>query len=140
MTDDAGPGTASDRGAPPAEMSLQLSAVPESVRRARGLVVDLTADAGFPQDLVDSAALVLSEVVTNAVVHGRAPISLRAEVAPTRLRVEIHDGAPDRVPSVSEVSDRRLGGRGLPIVAAVASTWGCDVDVAGKTVWFTIER
>jgi anti-sigma regulatory factor (Ser/Thr protein kinase) len=82
----------------------------------------------------DDAVLVVSELVTNALVHARsgATVTLRARAG--RVRVEVTDhgaGSPEpRSPAPETV-----GGRGLLLVAAVAETWGIDPADDGKVVW-----
>lgn len=85
----------------------------------------------------DAALLVLSELLTNAVVHGRVSPGreietwFRLEVGALRIRV---DDACERWPSVSPRSDE--GGRGLPLVAELSTSWGVSNRVGvGKSVW-----
>lgn len=86
----------------------------------------------------DAALLVLSELLTNAVLHGRAPgreIETRCAPLHGGLRIEVHDaagGSPRLTPCDSESS----GGRGLPLVAALAARWGvAERQGPGKSVW-----
>jgi anti-sigma regulatory factor (Ser/Thr protein kinase) len=120
---------------------ISLPADPISVRRARRFVAEAAARAGFDAATIDLASVAASELVTNAVVHGRGPISVRTVLEPTALRVEVQDTAselPHRVTS----DDTRDRGRGLAIVDAFSQGWGCTVvrGASGKSVWFTMGR
>jgi anti-sigma regulatory factor (Ser/Thr protein kinase) len=120
---------------------ISLPADPISVRRARHFVAEAAARAGFEPETIDLASVAASELVTNAVVHGRGPISVRTVLDPASLRVEVQDTAselPHRVTS----EDDRVSGRGLAIVDAFSQQWGCTVvrGASGKSVWFTIRR
>ena len=120
---------------------IALPARPESVRRARGFVVDAARRAGCRGSVVDTAAVATSELVTNAVVHGRGPISVRVVSEADRFRVEVQDGAPG-LPRRVDPHDAGDGGRGLEIVDAFSQEWGCTVvrGASGKSVWFTLSR
>ncbi len=87
-------------------------------------------------ELLDEAELVLSELVTNALVHtdGGAGLALRFDGAERRLRIAVEDSST-RSPHGRDAPPDALGGRGLSIVDAVADTWGVDVGPDGKTVW-----
>ncbi len=77
-----------------------------------------------PETRRDDVALVVSELVTNAVVHRSSdqPIDILLEVADRELRVEVQQPGPAR--QVRTPDQPEVGGRGLAIVAALASTWG----------------
>ncbi|MDF3141692.1 MULTISPECIES: ATP-binding protein [unclassified Streptomyces] len=101
------------------------------------------------EDLTDPAVLLLSELVTNSVRHARVSpgreIETVFEVTEERLRVEVSD-ASNQVPIMRHVDDSEEEGRGLSLVATVASRWGTDPRMVngqyavGKTVWFEIDR
>lgn len=103
-----------------------------SVGTARRLVNEHTSTLGPPQR--DDAALMVSELVTNALVHGIGTISLRMDVETHAVRVEVSDEgnvalAPSPTPGAH-------GGWGLRIVDQLADDWGV---LAGSTkVWFRI--
>ena len=120
---------------------ISLPARPDSVREARHFVADAAGRAGFDPDVIDLAAVAASELVTNAVVHGRGPISVRTVLDPVSLRVEVQDTAAD-LPHRVDADRARDGGRGLAIVDAFSREWGCTVvrGASGKSVWFTMER
>lgn len=86
----------------------------------------------------DSSALMTSEVVTNAGLHGSGAISFGVECGELLLRVEVGDDDNGR-PSVGDVDPEGESGRGMLIVDALASTWGViDTTSGGKTVWFEL--
>lgn len=115
-----------------------LPAEPSSAREARGIVAEALAEAGFEHRQYD-AELAISEVVTNAVLHGREPITLRVVLIGDGLRVQVHDGSPVS-PAFSMLDPTAVTGRGLLLVSAVADCWGIDPDETGKTVWFGFDH
>ncbi len=118
--------------------TLELAPEPRSVRAARAWVVDELEAIGR-EDLSDAAALGISELVTNAILHADPPITVRIGGTLTHPRVEVHDNShvPPRVRRMSD-DDRLLAtvGRGLGIVAMYSTTWGAEVSQQGKVVWF----
>jgi anti-sigma regulatory factor (Ser/Thr protein kinase) len=124
---------------------LPLAADPASVAVARHHLASILARIGAPDHVRDAGILAVSELVTNAVQHGREPISIRVTPMTRTVRVAVSDGSSrppkprSRARSRPLASDRRSGnhGRGLTIVAMVANQWGCSpaVQSAGKTVW-----
>ena len=85
-----------------------------------------------------TATLLVSELVTNAVVHGRGRIELHAELDRNRLLVEVIDEGPGFVPAVRGREPDIVGGYGLRIVAEEASRWG--IREGASAVWFEIPR
>jgi len=75
---------------------------------------------------------VASELVTNAVVHGRGPVQLHLEVADADVLVRVDDTNPV-IPSQRVPAEDEEFGRGLAIVAALSTTWWVDSGPAGKT-------
>jgi len=85
-----------------------------------------------------SARLLVSELVTNAVVHGHGGITLRATLDEDRLLVEVIDEGDGFERTVRQHDFAGIGGRGLSIVDAESSRWGIH---EGTThVWFELER
>jgi anti-sigma regulatory factor (Ser/Thr protein kinase) len=90
--------------------------------------------------LEEAAALLVSELVTNAVVHARSEVGLVVGRSEKRavLRIEVHDGSAQRpVPGMFELE--ALSGRGMALVEAMASRWGVESDGTGKRVWFELD-
>lgn len=89
--------------------------------------------------LRNDAALLVDELVTNAVLHARTDCVVVAEKCDDALRVEVFDGGRDI--AVVRAGTGRLGaqgGRGLMIVAALSTQWGVEAQATGKSVWFTL--
>lgn len=86
---------------------------------------------------MDVVALLSTELVTNAVVHGRGPVGLLAQVDEITVLVEVHDHGAS-VPVVRASGLEATSGRGLRLVAHLASRWGVRTTVAGKCVWFSL--
>ena len=90
-------------------------------------------------EAVDTLLLVLSELVTNAVQHGGAPIGIRIDCEGNGVRIEVSDAVanPGEVTPRSEPVDGSGGGMGLRIVEAICVGWGAEANRsgAGKTVW-----
>jgi anti-sigma regulatory factor (Ser/Thr protein kinase) len=87
---------------------------------------------------VEDVKLIVSELVTNALVHGRGQIVLRADVDDDRVLVEVVDEGHGFEQVVRHVPFERLSGRGLAIVDDLVSRWGIH---EGTThVWFEVER
>lgn len=91
------------------------------------------------REITDTAVLLVSELVTNAIRYGGSPVELALRLSEGRLRVEVSDGSPE-APSPRDVDLRRAGGRGLSIVSQLAQRWGSAPSAtgAGKTVWFEL--
>src|SRR5579862_342301 len=116
----------------PDELAETFGADPGSARAARswGMPI-LRAWAGAA---ASDALVVLSELVTNAIVHGAAPIDVRLSHQDDRIRIEVRDRA-DGIVAVADPGPDALGGRGLLLVRELATAWGVDGGEGGKTVW-----
>lgn len=93
-------------------------------------------------DLVDSASLVVSELVTNAVVHTGTTARLDLRLESRDLRIEVEDRHPGRtVPMVAErPAEDSEHGRGLMITTSLAAAWGVEYTPTTKRVWAVCER
>ena len=111
-----------------------------SARAARQFVTDALAAWGLAE-LADTVTLLVSEVVTNAVVHARSVVDVVVRLTPDAARIEISDRAPG-APVVRKAERYDEHGRGMAIVANLARAWGVRPrsDGAGKTIWFEVER
>jgi hypothetical protein len=87
----------------------------------------------------DRAALVVSELVANAVLHGVAPIQLRVDLD-EMLRIEVSDGDSFGLVRTRPAETDVPGGHGLRIVDALADDWGTRADEHGKTVWAQLKE
>ncbi|MEZ0066179.1 anti-sigma regulatory factor (Ser/Thr protein kinase) [Streptacidiphilus sp. MAP12-20] len=122
------PGPAAER-----EAEWPLSAEPSAPALARRLVRQTLRDWTL-EPLLDTAELLVSELVTNAVRYARAPIGLRLTLASTLL-VEVADPLPDP-PLERQAAGTDEGGRGLQLVHRLAYRWGTRAEGGGKVVWF----
>ncbi len=121
--------------------ALSLGTGPRGVQDARRWVVETCVDIGR-DDLNECAELGVSELVTNALLHGAPPIQVRVRGTREHPRVEVRDGSttPPTLPSTAEPVDEDdlllTFGRGLSIVARSADAWGAEIEDDGKVVWF----
>jgi two-component sensor histidine kinase len=105
---------------------------------ARGHVAEVCA--GLPDETVYTARLLVTELVSNAVLHGRGSIRLTVARDHTGVRVEVHDESP-HLPEVMDRLPMAEHGAGLRLVSAMAATWGAEPltdGQPGKRVWFTL--
>ncbi|MDX6311855.1 MAG: hypothetical protein QOF44_1319 [Streptomyces sp.] len=107
-----------------------------SVAAAREFTKHVLSDWAVAADRVDDIVLCVSELATNALLHGVPPgrgfrLRLRLE-SDQLLRVELHDsgGGRPRIPDVADES-----GRGLTLVEALSDKWGVGARGHGKIVW-----
>ena len=123
--------------------TLLLPFTASSVGEARRhLVSDLIA-ADVCASAVTDAALVLSELLSNALRHGEplpgAGIRVAWDVDADTVRVSVSDGGGPTRPELGEPTPTTTGGRGLRIVAKLARRWGTGSDEEGTTVWAEVE-
>jgi serine phosphatase RsbU (regulator of sigma subunit)/anti-sigma regulatory factor (Ser/Thr protein kinase) len=116
----------------PATLSIEDDV--RAVHRARAFTADTLREWALPASLARDAILLVSEMVTNAIVHGRAPIQLRLRRARGRLLVEVDDTATAAPRKMRPTADD-IHGRGLQLVAMMADQWGTRPTPAGKSVW-----
>lgn len=119
---------------PPEE--LELPSVPASVARVRRYAADACAARGFDGDY-DTLALLVSEIATNALVHGSGRVRVRVLGSGGRVRIEITDGST-AAPRPQRAGTDAEGGRGLALVDALSAAWGTRPLPDGKTVWFEL--
>lgn len=118
--------------------TLRLPPFPEASRRARAFITDFCRASGLPADVCETAALLVSELVTNAVIHGRTAATIEVHPPGDTLRVAVRDDDPN-LPAVGESPPLSAeGGRGMVIVSHLASRWGVEPSNGGKAVWFEL--
>lgn len=111
----------------------------DNAGRARAALRQALDESGLAPAIVADALLVLGEIIGNAVRHARTEFTVSATVADGTLRLEVFD-RDTRPPSLLGLDDDSTSGRGLHLVAAVATAWGWqtaedDDGVSGKVVW-----
>ncbi|CAL9306231.1 MULTISPECIES: SpoIIE family protein phosphatase [Streptomyces] len=127
---------------PPVRRSVLTvaQAEPERVAVSRQQLRELLHDWASP-DQVDSAVLLLSELLTNVLVHTDSDALLVAEitgeVGDRRLRIEVTD-AGDDLPHKRRPGELASSGRGLVLIELLAHTWGVDPRGEGKSIWFEL--
>jgi anti-sigma regulatory factor (Ser/Thr protein kinase) len=118
----------------------QLPAELSSVVAARRLVDSAVASWSVGENVAQDAALVVSELVTNAVLHTGTVLSVRVRRLEPGVRLEVKDGSTQPPVVVTDrpadlLATHFMTGRGLALLAATADRWGSDPLPDGKTVW-----
>jgi anti-sigma regulatory factor (Ser/Thr protein kinase) len=126
----------SSTGMTPAVARVVLPATPVAARQARQVVA--AQCLSWDREVVDTALLLTSELVTNAVIHGHSDVQLEVRTDGARLRVDVADDN-SRLPRQKPADHDALDGRGLQIVELLATRWGVHEELLGKTVWFELE-
>ncbi|WP_367322738.1 ATP-binding protein [Streptomyces sp. HUAS ZL42] len=125
------------------DIEWQLPRHARSVGRARTLLREQATSWKLPDEVTETAVLLLSELMTNAYRHAKVSpgreIRTRCILETDRLRISVTD-ANDILPTPREPSSDDESGRGLTLVAALADTWGMNPRPhgIGKTVWFEL--
>jgi len=120
------------------ELRAVLDAHPEQVAHARHLVSEYLGDGADVHIDREIAILLVSELVTNAVLHGISPFELRAQQSRAGLRVEVRDNNAAAAPILRLGDGMAESGRGLQLVDTLADRWGWSEDGVSKVVWFEI--
>jgi anti-sigma regulatory factor (Ser/Thr protein kinase) len=123
----------------------------EAPGRARRLAVAALRQWSHDESLVQDAALVLSELATNAVVHAGSAFSVAVRAQESVLRVAVQDArpldvaVPERVDAGAPAQGAATGrgliartGHGLGLVDMLARSWGVEASASGKVVWAEI--
>lgn len=117
----------------PEERAVAIQADLAAASFARSFVRDTVLGWQLP-GLTDDTVLVVSELVSNAILHGQPPLELRVARTPHGVRVEVRDGS--RVSPVRPVATSdTMTGRGIALVEAVCARWGVEQVNDGKAVW-----
>jgi anti-sigma regulatory factor (Ser/Thr protein kinase) len=121
--------------------ALTLGSGPRGVHDARRWVVRTCHDIGR-DELTECAELGVSELVTNALLHGEPPIQVRVRGTVQHPRIEVRDSSLEApvLPTATEMDEHDelllTYGRGLSMVARSADAWGAEIEDDGKIVWF----
>lgn len=108
---------------------------PTACARARTVIRDVLPHWGLG-DLVPTAELLVSELVSNALRHAAGPLRLTLERV-SDLRCLVSDGTSES-PRPTEAGPEDENGRGLALVEMLAARWGCEYGIEGKSVWFEL--
>jgi len=107
------------------------------MHRARHVLEAFFADA-VPDDVVQVAVLLTSELVTNAVHHARSPFTISAALLPGGVRVEVEDASPTP-PELCHPDSTSMSGRGVLMVDLLSARWGSEPTADGKRTWFELD-
>jgi anti-sigma regulatory factor (Ser/Thr protein kinase) len=131
------------------QVQLEIRPDPSEVGRARRWARSRLAGSGIRADepLAETLVLLVSELVTNAVVHtGRSavlrlvrPGAVTAETKEATVRLVVDD-ASDRAPVPRCAGGEATGGRGLALVDGLADRWGWSREGTGKRIWCELDR
>jgi anti-sigma regulatory factor (Ser/Thr protein kinase) len=128
------------------QVQLEIRPDPAEVGRARRWARSRLAGSGIQADepLAETLILLVSELVTNAVVHTGRPAVLRLSLPhvvteESTVRLEVADRS-GRAPVPRCAGDEATGGRGLALVDGLADRWGWSVDSTGKRIWCELDR
>ncbi|MFI8828800.1 ATP-binding protein [Streptomyces sp. NPDC053431] len=114
----------------PSTFQATFLPAPERVSGIRQSAAIFLRTSGVPDQTVDDVVLLVSELVTNAVTHGRGEVSLRALAANGRVAITVSTESKERA-VVREAGLEDESGRGMFLVAALADTWG----IASGMTW-----
>ncbi|CAN5556199.1 ATP-binding protein [soil metagenome] len=118
---------------------IELPPIAGSVGVARRWSAEVVGQDG-DTDLADTVALLVSELVSNVVLHARTSCELTVTRNGARLRVEVRDGS-DRLPAKTIQTDpMALSGRGMLLVDAMSDGHGAEaLEGGGKLIWFELD-
>lgn len=116
--------------------SATFACEPSTAARARRFVAEALRGWAL-DDLVDTAMLLTSELVTNAYLHARSEVEVRVDRRRDVVRVDVADSS-ELVPARYRYDDEAYTGRGVTLVESLALAWGVDPLPEGKSVWFEL--
>jgi anti-sigma regulatory factor (Ser/Thr protein kinase) len=119
-------------------VTLSCEPLTANVRAARVFVTDHLAAHGEPEIVQETAALLVGEVVANAVVHAASPFTVEIAQAGDRVRIEVYDRDPT-VPTCRAPEPGQVHGWGMHLVDKMSARWGAEqIPGDGKCVWFEL--
>ena len=127
-------------GGAPRRLGRRLPATPASVPLSRAFARQLLKAWHVEQEVIERAELIVSELVTNAARHSEDALEVAVEHRDTIIRLEVGDSS-HRMPlePTAHVAEDATSGRGLLLVAAVASRWGVESEGLSKLVWAELD-
>jgi anti-sigma regulatory factor (Ser/Thr protein kinase) len=114
-------------------LTVDLPPEPSSATRARTIARE-QLEASCSSDAIEVIALLVTELVTNAILHARTPFQLTLESRPHAVRICVEDQSEEQ-PTLRRYDSDAVTGRGLALVEQLASSWGVDTTPDGKVVW-----
>jgi anti-sigma regulatory factor (Ser/Thr protein kinase) len=117
--------------------SLELPPDHTAASRARRFVSSTLRSWGCDGAISD-AELLVSELVTNAILHAHSSATVTIDRGTQRLRVAVCDGST-APPRVRDYGLQAVTGRGMLLVDRIARRWGVELDGEGKCVWFEVD-
>lgn len=130
-----------------AAVQRRLPVQPMSLPNARNWLCDVVGMWGAAgqlpagpssDDLLDTAQLLLTELLSNALRHSETPILVAAALKDGGLRVAVTDSG-HRMPKLRQAGPGETAGRGLQLVDSLSSSWGVTPLEHGKRVWFELD-
>lgn len=122
----------------PRSVTRRLPAASSSAPVARLFLRDLLAQWELASDTVQTAALLATELVSNATRHCDSTMELRVSLSGPRLRVAVFDDS-HRLPHNTRPGADGTSGRGLQLVDMLSASWGVETEDWGKAVWFELD-
>lgn len=129
---------------PPGEgtRTLRLPHAAATITESRGLLAADLRERRLTEAVIAEAETVVTELVTNAVIHARpladGCVRVRWKVKNGAVEIEISDGGAATYPKPSPQAPWATSGRGLRIVRSIAHEWGVQDDKNGRTVWAAV--
>ena len=117
-------------------VTVDLPPEPKSATQARSLTRDYL-QSSCPREAIEIAALLITELVTNAVLHARTPIVVSVESSPGTVFLAVDDKAAGE-PVARDYGIDAATGRGIKLVRELSTRWGVDRSGVGKRVWCEI--
>jgi anti-sigma regulatory factor (Ser/Thr protein kinase) len=114
-------------------LTIDLPPEPSSASRARALARE-QLDERYAPETLETIALLVTELVTNAILHARTPMQLTVMPHADHVHICVEDESNER-PALRAYESDAVTGRGLALVERLSSSWGVDTTTTGKVVW-----
>ena len=115
---------------------LSVPSLPASVSRIRRFAAAACREVAGGS-VCETVELLVSEVATNALVHGAGDVRVDVHTSGSAVRIEVSDDST-ALPVPRDAGPDGESGRGMALVEALSSRWGTDARADGKTVWFEV--
>jgi anti-sigma regulatory factor (Ser/Thr protein kinase) len=119
--------------------TVSVPSRPASAAIVRQRFANELAAANMPNELVEDAVLIATELMSNAIRHAHAlpegHVTVAWEINDASVTVRVTDGGASSQPRVRHPGPNDISGRGLSLVQAIAAQWGVEDDAATTTVW-----